>query len=78
MARHHLIRLFIPNLPLYRDQQQTDNGCNSRAYRTGTARPFASTCNSRKEGTMNKLALFLFGFLVLTIGIGLLATIPPA
>jgi hypothetical protein len=28
-------------------------------------------------GFMTKMALFLFGFLVLTIGIGLLATISP-
>ncbi|WDU64839.1 hypothetical protein LRS56_10440 [Pseudomonas poae] len=28
-------------------------------------------------GLMTKMALFLFGFLVLTIGIGLLATISP-
>lgn len=28
-------------------------------------------------GLMAKMALFLFGFLVLTIGIGLLATISP-
>ncbi|WP_159956279.1 hypothetical protein [Pseudomonas sp. R76] len=28
-------------------------------------------------GLMTKMAIFLFGFLVLTIGIGLLATISP-
>jgi hypothetical protein len=30
-----------------------------------------------QERTMTKLAIFLFGFLALTIGIGILATIPP-
>ncbi|MPQ84262.1 hypothetical protein F0170_09865 [Pseudomonas sp. MAFF 730085] len=43
-------------------------------------------CRARQEhscrplpfgGVMTKMALFLFGFLVLTIGIGLLATISP-
>lgn len=41
----------------------------------------APTRHSRRSlplgGLMTKMALFLFGFLVLTIGIGLLATISP-
>ncbi|TFF14315.1 hypothetical protein EXW72_05130 [Pseudomonas sp. BCA14] len=42
-----------------------------RAWQAGACRslPFG--------GVMTKMALFLFGFLVLTIGIGMLATISP-
>lgn len=40
--------------------------------------PTRHSCRSLPfGGFMTKMALFLFGFLVLTIGIGLLATISP-
>ena len=64
--RAHLIRFFDHYLRLYRNLPWVDN---RPIPDTSVALPFG--------GLMTKMALFLFGFLVLTIGIGLLATISP-
>ena len=66
-VKTYLIRFFLCHLPLYRNCAEADN-----ASHPGT--PVDSLFFG---GLMTKMALFLFGFLVLTIGIGLLATISP-
>jgi hypothetical protein len=58
-----LICIFQSHLPLFRTQWQPQN--------EGTLR------TTTHEVTMGRMALFLGGFLVLTILIGALATIPP-
>ncbi|MDR9752431.1 hypothetical protein RG836_13320 [Pseudomonas sp. SZMC_28357] len=45
--------------------------------KTAEARQYACATPLDPEVPMAKMTLFLFGFLVLTIGIGVLATIPP-
>lgn len=62
----HLIRFFDYYLRLYRNLPWTHN---RPIPDIPVTLPFG--------GLMTKMALFLFGFLVLTIGIGLLATISP-
>jgi len=63
----HLIRFFLCYLRLYRNDAEADNGRH----------PDISVAPLPFGGLMTKMAIFLFGFLVLTIGIGLLATISP-
>jgi hypothetical protein len=65
--RAHLIRFFLFYLRLYRNASEADNGRH----------PDTPVDSLPLGGLMTKMALFLFGFLVLTIGIGLLATISP-
>ncbi|AZF27046.1 hypothetical protein [Pseudomonas sp. R2-60-08W] len=64
--RRNLIRFFARHLRLYRKPPEADNGATPTFL---SSLPFG--------GLMTKMAIFLFGFLVLTIGIGLLATISP-
>ena len=64
--RAHLIRYFECYLRLYRNLSWAHN---RRHPDTSVVLTFGAL--------MTKMALFLFGFLVLTIGIGLLATISP-
>ncbi|KAA6181818.1 hypothetical protein F3K53_05230 [Pseudomonas veronii] len=66
-SQTHLIRFFRRHLGLYRKPPGADNGTH----------PDTSVAPLPFGGLMTKMALFLFGFLVLTIGIGLLATISP-
>ncbi|AZF16347.1 hypothetical protein C4J92_2864 [Pseudomonas sp. R3-18-08] len=65
--RRNLIRFFARHLGLYRKPSEADNGATPTFL--SPPLPFG--------GLMTKMAIFLFGFLVLTIGIGLLATISP-
>jgi hypothetical protein len=65
--RRHLIRFFTRHLRLYQKPPEADNGATPTFL--SSPLPFG--------GLMTKMAIFLFGFLVLTIGIGLLATISP-
>lgn len=71
----HLIRFFECYLRLYRNLHCADNSVMPDTLvecdRNVPAAPLPF------GGLMTKMALFLFGFLVLTIGIGLLATISP-
>jgi hypothetical protein len=62
-GRSHLIRLFSSNLNLYPYQRGADNAFHP--------------CYHIEEVLMGKLALFLGGFLLLTLLVGLLGTIPP-
>ena len=73
--RAHLIRFFLCYLRLYRNVTEADNRAIPdtlvKRGRNVLAAPLPF------GGLMTKMAIFLFGFLVLTIGIGLLATISP-
>ena len=73
--RRHLIRFFLCYLRLYRNFNEADNRATPDTLvergRNVLAAPLPF------GGLMSKMAIFLFGFLVLTIGIGLLATISP-
>lgn len=69
----HLIRIFQCNLPLYRIQPPAHNKSPVRQHSALAVPPIHSV-----GGRMAKMTIFLGGFLVLTILIGVLATIPPA
>ncbi|MDI3398546.1 hypothetical protein QLG12_10055 [Pseudomonas sp. V88_4] len=74
----HLIRFFLSDLHLYPSQPRAQNSPAVRPYATRfiPKRPVRRTF-SIQEAFMAKMAIFLGGFLVLTIMIGVLATISP-
>jgi hypothetical protein len=78
MALAYLIRIFSLDLPLLPAQSAAQNSPTVRHSRQSfiSKRPVHRKL-SIEESNMNKMAIFLGGFLTLTILIGLLATISP-
>src|SRR5207253_10001143 len=78
-----LIRVFLRYLHLYRNQRPSDNDPPGGPHQLSLMGEslcdsiFAVPQTSHSGGLMAKLAIFLGGFLALTIVIGILATISP-